>query len=273
MLETETAAPAGTVTEEAPPASFGDEVAAAAPETETPAAPPEEVKETWDVLHERIQADEALKPEYDAHLEQVRKESRSEGRKEVQERMQRAYANYNAAAQAAASGVGEIWKVIQKAAKDGMVDTETVVEALQAQPDAWKAINGLSHIAGTFDGAKRFIGLLAGEEKKLAAEFAGRVDAVAQQLETAESLVADFREALVADAEKKAEERGYKRGLKEGRSSEAEALKATERKSAGPGATGGKGAAGGRPTLAEYAAATSEQRAEWRAKGIEPLAS
>lgn len=73
--------------------------------------------------------------------------------------------------------------------------------------------------------------------------------------------------AKIAEAEKRFQ-RDYEKKLEAAK--KAAAIEAQPRRDAPPTASGG-GAATGRPTLAQYASATYEQRQEWRKQGVEPV--
>ena len=232
MEETETVPGATETAPEAPPAGFGDDQTQ--PVEGQAAESPAAERENWEALYQRIEADEELKKEYDSHLEPFRQEERRKGLSEAQRRLQPMLQTYRDAATASNLGIQEIFKAVQKAAKDGLVDTDTVVEALRSQPQAWDALNGLSHIAGTFDGAKSLIRLMASDNPDLAAQYQARVDGVLVGSDTSEAVAADFMDALISEREKKAEEKGYKRGLKEWKTGMAEEVKATARPGQGP---------------------------------------
>ena len=119
-------------------------------------------------------------------------------------------------------------------------------------------------VIGRFEAADYFIseGAKVLGKPSLAAKFSPRVEAAKANKDTGEAIVKDFLTEV--------KQIGYEAGLKDGAKGITEQAKLEERKGQGPPKPAGTSSSG-RPSPQEYAAATREQRSEWREKGIEPL--
>ena len=225
----------------APEADAPDTSAEETPIVESPeeAASPEDVSEatpaqvkSWTEQLPDFEAD----PEFTDWREQTEKEARKKGLSEAQSRLQPLVEQYRANSGVAAQHLTAITTNLQKAVKDGLLDADTLTEALQPNSPAWHALNNLSHSAGIFDGAKGFIYKMAQatDNGELWQTFAPRIDAVQTGADTDMAVVQDLVDAIKGDSEKKAEERGYKRGLAEAKKLGSEEAKQGARTGKGP---------------------------------------
>ena len=225
----------------APEADAPDISAEETPIVESPeeAASPEDVSEatpaqvkSW---HEQVSDFEA-DPDFVDWREQQEKEARKKGMSDAQSRLQPMIQRYQSLSATAAQGITEMGTLLKKAANQGLLDAETLTEALQPNSAAWQALNNISHEDGTFVGAK---GLLydiavAADSNEILQTFAPRIDAVRLGDDSRNAVAADLLDAIKADAEKKAEERGYKRGLAEAKKLGSEEAKQGARTGKGP---------------------------------------
>ena len=138
---------------------------------------------------------------------------------------------------------------------------------IQAITPTVKALGGAHKLAAQTEGAKWALTTLAGDDRVLAGEFSDRVDDIAAEgIESDPNFVQEFVTKLTASAVEKAvapkdaEIRKLKASI--------EKIKAESRAGEGPNTAPGQ-AGGGRPTVAQYTAATSEQRKKWREEGVE----
>ena len=203
------------------------------------AASPEDVSEatpaqvkSWTEQLPEFESD----PEFTDWREQTEKEARKKGLSEAQSRLQPMIQRYQSLSATAAQGINEMGTLLKKAASQGLLDAETLTEALQPNSAAWQALNNISHEEGTFTGAK---GLLydiavAADSNEILQTFMPRIDAVRIGDDSRNAVAADLLDAIKADAEKKAEERGYKRGLAEAKKLGSEEAKQGARTGKGP---------------------------------------
>ena len=236
----------------APEADAPDTSAEETPIVESPeeAASPEDVSEatpaqvkSWTERLPEFESD----PEFTDWREQTEKEARKKGLSEAQSRLQPMVEQARQNFTVASHHLQSINSSLQKAAKEGLLDPETLTEALQPGSPAWVALNNQAHFNGIFDGAKGFIYKLAQatDNGELWQNFAPRIDAVQAGADTDMAVAQDLIDAIKEDAEKKAEERGYKRGLAEAKKLGSEEAKQGARTGKGPDMAE-KSAAGGR---------------------------
>lgn len=282
-MENETATIAPT---EAPvattPAGYGtpEQAEPAQPISGEPDAPepeerPEETFETW--MAQTEADDFKWKDDWKRHTE----ETHSKGWQAAQEYMEPRLEQVRQAQEAgqtlykqANEGFRLLHSRLQKLVEDGNVDEDALDRVLRSNDTAWKALESIGKQAQeavldrTAPQLKALGGIEAADyifrraaeitgQATLHAKFAPRNEAVKAGKEDPAKVIEDFIRAVMEV------------GVKQGKAATAEAVKAQAREKAGPG-TGAGTAAGGRPTPAQYAAATSEQRREWREKGIDP---
>ena len=275
MLDDDTGVATETPSE--PPPSEPTPPEEARPEAEVAEAVPQ--LGPWDNYIERLQAlpeDHPTRTAYRTHLEN---ETGAKAR-QVYESLQGEVTNVRTlAGQAKESSdrATNAWNTLsgrlQKAIDEG-ISEDALERVLRSTPGAWEAlekhaaaVSQQTQSSGQLEGRwgevhntiTRFANLAGLPD--LALQFRSRVTA----WEHVEPQMKEFFQALSAGIEDK----GYRRGLKEKGKVENEAAKAQGRDGTGPNMSSGK--TGGRPTVAQYNAATPEQRHKWAQEGVEPI--
>ena len=192
-----------TLPEVATPPAFGED-APTEPPAETQPAEPEEAAappRTWQSVYEEVSASDDLKAGYDSHLDEVREVSRKEGHAQAQKRLQPLVQQFRDSATMAAVGLKATADALKDAISEGTLDERAVTKLLQEHGPAWSAWNGLGHTQGTYDGAKVFLQMA---DDKIGPEYAARIDDILRGTATAEVVVADFIDDVVAERVQKA---------------------------------------------------------------------
>jgi len=163
---------------------------------------------------------------------------------------------------------------LNKAARDGQLDADAVDNLLT---DHQQSIAGLNRIIGDelkdegrVDGYRTFVREVANHlsDQQLETEFTNRI-ALALRGVKDDKLVADFVTRITQKAEKAARDKGFGEGRAAEAKAQAEKAKVETRATEGPNTAPSQAGGGRRPTVAEYSAATSEQRKKWRDEGVE----
>lgn len=271
-----------------PPAAepAGETPAAEAPEGQIAGeAPPlEETEEkptpaTYQEWMEHIASKDDWKAEDEARIEGVRRETQSAVQKRLQPILEDTKASveeYNRQTQQSLQYAYGIYKVLDDARKEGSIDENSLMQAYRFMQPLTNVLDGMSTLAGYYEGQKELadaLGKAVGNEK-LIEEFGPRFDALlgrpnATRQAHKDALIAELTEKALGSLRKAEQDKGYRRGVAEGKKAGVEVAKSEYRAGEGPPKAQGK--TGGRPTAQQYAEATREQRTEWREKGVEPL--
>ena len=262
--------PAKTAEPEAP-TTGAEEEALVTPGEETgeeSPAPEEqsEDEEDYTALKERILSKEHLKSAYDADLEEVRKEARSETQRRLQplaEKASKKAAEYAQNTAHLAQSVDQVFGLLNKAEREGTLDEGTVGQAIARFAPAFaEVMGGMSYSRGYYDSAAHFTAKAAEVMgiPELAQKFSSRWQNLHLDADDYNVIVADWVEAATAEKEKKAEDRGYNRGLKDGRKAGSAITKAGVRDGQGADtAQKGAGGGGGKLTYAQIQKMTPSQ--------------
>ena len=163
---------------------------------------------------------------------------------------------------------------LNKAARDGSL-TEDAIDNLLT--DHGQTISALNRVLGDelkdegrVEGYKEFVRSVASHlsDTQLETEFSNRI-ALALRGVKDDRIVPDFVSRVTKQAITEAVAPKDKKIAQ--LEATIEKMKATTRSNEGANLAPSQAGGGGRPTPEQYNAATREQRAEWRAKGIEPL--
>lgn len=176
-------------------------------------------------------------------------------------------------------GVGKLTSRINKLLSTGDLSSETLSEALNEVPLAWKALSAVRE--------EEKARLVRDERERARLDFAPQIAdyfirkgaarvGKSHLIQKFAEQLSDYKQGKVSDDQVAGDfaqavfDAGYETGIKKGKTMSTEASNAADRKNS---PTHAKGAAGGsnRPTPAQYSAASAEQRAKWREAGIEPL--
>lgn len=230
----------------------------------------QEPKSYEDWLTESLSSNEEWKTAHEASQEKLRRDSFNEVNSRLKPLLER-HAQYEQEkvrwSQAAYQGIQGLTQRIEQLMEDGSFNKDTVRAAYQ---EHLGNLSGLTQLAlennrpaMRQEGINQTVAFLVdqalGAGTKTAKKHHELLNEKARPLsDVFEEILADVRaplEAKIKSLEAKMEGLGIQ-----------------SRRGQGPNMAGSAGGGGGRPTPAQYAAASSEQRREWREKGIEPLA-
>ena len=221
---------------DAPPVELPVEVAPdQPPELEEGEQPPEE-GETYESWLERIESNPALKEAHEATTRARDKEIGKEQYRKFQSAIQPAIDRWSQHSVQTRDTLGQMYTRIQKATNDGTLDSDVMQELFQQYKPAMEAFNGQMW----WEGSHYVLSLIGKvmEDDALANEYLGRLYRMATDSradpEFASDLMERIAEPLVEKKLQEAEQRGYERGLKAGKSANVENTRAASRKGQKP---------------------------------------
>ena len=221
----------------------------APPDTQEEISPPA-FPESYDDLDAYIEAKDDWKAAHQEKLDSRYKEGQAEGQRRTQplyERAAKKANEYAASASQAAQIMTALYDTVQKAQEDGSLSDNILGRAVATYaPQYAEVMAGLTHEKGVFDGVMEVAIELAGNDK-LKGEFQSRLNTA--QLTGADReervmIIRDLFDAAVAEREKKADDKGYRRGLKEASTAPARAGEVKNAAGAGPDTARGGGSPG-----------------------------
>lgn len=215
--------------------------------------------DTFEALEEYVKGHAELGPALEERDEKIRKDTQSATQKRLQPLFEKAKtntANYEAAARQANQSIGTLLSTVQKMEKDGVVEPGELGQAIaQHAPRFVELLSGLTRTKGWYDAMEWQV---SQGDPKIAAEFRPRIQ-TAQLTGADESelkmIAQDYLDAVVAEREKIADDRGYRRGLKDRKDAATKSAKGESRSGAGPDTV--SGTAGGNK---KYSQMTFEER-------------
>lgn len=270
------AAPVAPPTQEPPaePARQPGPEEGAVTEGETPEGtetPPEQP--AWAGLSSREEVLEL--PEFKEHVSKREESARDEGRSETHRRMQPFLERQTGHIQQVAKNTQEMRDALLDLQDSGNIDVAELNKWLRRNSDTIAALNGVYGEAGKWAGVRGLLQQLsqAAGNPELVSRFDSRINEISHSNwdygDPDPHIWGDMFKAFTASAVRPVQEKLDEAHAKILRlETENNHLK----RNGQPVAAAVTGTAGGAqgPSPAEYAAATAQQRAEWRAKGIEP---
>ncbi len=212
-----------------PPVAAPDQL----PEPETDESEEGETYESW---LERIESNPALKEAHETSTRAREKEIGKEQYRKFQSAIQPAIDRWSQHSVQTRDTLGQMYTRIQKAANDGTLDSDVMQELFQQYKPAMEAFNGQMW----WEGSHYVLSLIGKvmEDDSLANEYLGRLYRMATDNrvdpEFASDLMERIAEPLVEKKIQEAENRGYERGLKAGKSTNIENARAALRKGQKP---------------------------------------
>ena len=214
--------------------------------TDEEGAPSEEGPEDFETWFATHKADAKVAKFYEDHVEGLRRDTQGKTQKQLQplyEASARKLGEYKTLAESAANSLMGIQQRIDRAVKDGSLDGDAATQLASSLLGVYQ-LNDLSHREGKIQGSIGFTKLLSRWAEIPDEGVKGLVehwDAVRAGLEPEETAVYAILAATFKAKEDAAENRGFKRGIKEARKGGAEVTKAGERKGGGLDMSGGTG--------------------------------
>jgi hypothetical protein len=260
--EADTETPPAAPFSEAPQDAVPESPSAPETETSTETLPEPNWDEVWD--HEK------LKPRREAVRETAHREGHLQG-------MQEAVSASDEASQMFEKlnrQVGAVLGRLNKAASDGTLDAASVSQLLSEHQETFFVLNkALDTEFQAQYGHAGYSELLKEigdglEDPSLLADFEKRLPLAARRID--KQLASDVRKWLTSTVAKAAEQKGYDRGLKEGKAISAAAQQVKESKGTGPNLAPST-AAGGKYTAEQWISMTTAQRNKAREEGRHPL--
>jgi hypothetical protein len=194
--------------------------------------------QTYEELEEALKGHEELSSAYQARLDETRKTAQSETQKRLQPLYERTRQNTQqlaADAQRAANGIGELLGTVKKFEEQGYVETGTFAQAIaQHAPEFGHVLANLTSIKGQYDGIGFLMSSLAPESFETYRDRLNQAQLSAATADEVKLLAQDWFDSTVEEREKKAEEKGYRRGLKEGSGASTAVAKGQIRGKGGP---------------------------------------
>jgi hypothetical protein len=157
---------------------------------------PEPTPRTWETIRAEAEADPTVKTEFETWVAEKHEESRKQGRKDVQDRVESTLRVQRQAADAAYRGVEEIKGQIVRGLRDGSITEQGLADALSANNSALMAYNALRGIDQSTAGVKGLINLMAGDNAELVKKYHARVDDFVQGYESDTAIATDLLDEL-----------------------------------------------------------------------------
>lgn len=135
---------------------------------------------------------------------------------------------------------------LNRAVEDQVLDKRAVEDLLRTNRDAFAALNKTYQTTGFWEGVRQYVNGVANaaEDPNIATTFLPRVERMENGVPDP-TLMADLVKRVANKARQEGEATGYKKGMKEGKTAQAEQTKAQQNKGAGANLAPGK-AGGGR---------------------------
>ena len=266
------------------------EAAAAAPENpfisneETPApqeAAPEETpspEATETPWHHSVASDDELfgHDKLQSHRERLREEGQTEGRLQAQQELAPLLEGSSQEFSRFTQQLRSLYGRLSQAANEGGIDEAAVDRLLSAHPEAFDAMGKVvnrefkNQLGG--EAYNNFLTALAQDTNdfQLVGEFAPRLAYAVRGMD--KKFISDLRKRIVSKAVEAADQKGYERGLKEGRAAAAATQQVEQAATTGANLAPGRPAGGGKYTAEQWTSMTTAQRNKAREEGRHPLA-